>query len=228
MNMVTGILAIILTVAVYFAARSIHRKFTSPFTIPIFLSTIFIIIILIVFQVPYETFMIGGGWINQLLGPAVVALAYPLYLQRRTLIKMAAPLLIGITAGAVVGVVSGLLLAKRAGFEEAILYSITTKSVTIPVAMAVTETLGGITSLAAVFVMIAGIGGVLMQKSVFQLFRLQTHIGRGIGLGSGSHAIGTAEAMENSQLEGSISTIAMVISAVVVSLITPGLVSWLL
>jgi putative effector of murein hydrolase len=141
---------------------------------------------------------------------------------------MAAPLLIGITAGAIVGVVSGLLLAKWAGFEEAILHSITTKSVTIPVAMAVTETLGGITSLAAVFVMIAGIGGVLMHKSVFRLFRLQTHIGRGIGLGSGSHAIGTAEAMGNSQLEGSISTIAMVISAVVVSLITPGLISWLL
>jgi predicted murein hydrolase (TIGR00659 family) len=228
MNLITGLLAVMLTVAVYYTARGIHRKFTSPLTIPIFLSTFFIIIILVILHVPYETYMTGGDWISQLLGPAVVALAYPLYLQRRTLIKMAAPLLIGITVGAVVGVASGLLLAKWAGFEEVILYSITTKSVTIPVAMAVTETLGGITSLAAVFVMIAGIGGVLMHKYVFQLFRLHSHIGRGIGLGSGSHAIGTAEAMEQSQLEGSISTIAMVISAVVVSLITPGLISWLL
>jgi predicted murein hydrolase (TIGR00659 family) len=228
MNVVTGLLGIILTVTAYFAARRIHKKFTCPFTIPIILSTIFIIIFLAVFNAPYETYMIGGDWINELLGPAVVALAYPLYLHRRTLVKMAGPILIGTAAGAFIGVVSGLLLAKQAGFEEAILHSITTKSVTTPVAMAVTETLGGITSLAAVFVMIAGIGGALMYKYVFRLFRLQSNIGRGLALGSASHAIGTAEAMKNSQLEGSIGTIAMVVSAVVVSLITPGLVFLLL
>lgn len=228
MNMITGLLAVMVTVAAYFTARYVHQKFTFPFTIPIMLSTIFIIIFLSLFNVPYETYMIGGDWINELLGPAVVALAYPLYLHRRTLIKMAAPLLIGTTLGAFVGVVSGVLLAMWLGFEEAILYAISTKSVTIPVAMAVTETLGGITPLAAVFVMIAGIGGALMQKYVFQLFRLDSHIGRGLGLGSAAHAIGTAEAMEHSQLEGSISTIAMVVSAVAVSLITPWLISLLL
>mgnify|MGYP001378588544 CR=1 FL=1 len=228
MNVIIGALAVILTIAVYLAARNIHKRFTNPFTIPIILSTIFIITILVVFHLPYEKYMTGGDWINKMLGPAVVALAYPLYLHRRTLVKMAGPILLGTAAGSFIGVITGLLLAKQAGFEEAILYSITTKSVTTPVAMAVTETMGGITSLAAVFVMIAGIGGGLMYEYVFSLLRLQSSIGRGLALGSASHAIGTAEAMKSSQLEGSISTIAMVISAVVVSLITPGLVSILL
>ncbi|GAB3800894.1 LrgB family protein [Virgibacillus kimchii] len=228
MNVVIIVLAVLLTVSAYTAARRIHNKFTNPFTIPIILATIFIIIILTVFHVPYETYMIGGEWINKLLGPAVVALAYPLYLQRRVLIKMAAPIFIGTSVGAFIGVVSGLLLAQLAGFRETILYSITTKSVTTPVAMVVTDTLGGITPLAAVFVMIAGVGGALMHPYIFRLFHLHSQIGRGIGMGSAAHAIGTAESMKRSQLEGSVSTIAMVLSAVFVSLITPGLVSLLM
>jgi putative effector of murein hydrolase len=107
------------------------------------LSTMFIILFLLMFNLPYEMYMAGGDWISKLLGPAVVALAYPLYLHRRTLMKMAGPIMIGTASGSFTGVVTGFFLAKQAGFEDAILYAMTTKSVTIPVAMAVTETLGG-------------------------------------------------------------------------------------
>ncbi|MYL58772.1 LrgB family protein [Virgibacillus halodenitrificans] len=220
-----GVVAIVITIVVYFLAVKLHRKLDYPFTVPVLTSTVLIIILLLSFRIPYETYMVGGGWIEKLLGPAVVALAYPLYQQRETLKKLTAPILIGTSCGAIVGVSSGLLLAKWAGFEETIIYSLTPKSVTTPVAMAVTESLGGTTPLAAVFVMIAGIGGVLMSSAVFQLFRIKHPIGKGVGMGGASHAIGTASAMESSQLEGSVSTIAMIVSAVVVSLITPLLVS---
>ena len=226
MNIIIGISAVILTVLMYRLALTIHRKAPHPFTLPVLLSTVFIITFLLIFQFSYEQYMIGGDWINQLLGPAVVALAYPLYVQRRTLVKLAAPLLIGTTVGAFVGVISGLLLTYWAGFSEEILYAISAKSVTTPVAVVITEALGGITSLAAIMVVIAGIGGVIVHKYIFKLFGIHSELGRGLGMGSAAHAIGTAEVMKESQLAGSISTVAMVNSALVVSIITPWLVSW--
>lgn len=226
MTVMIGILTIALTILMYQLALHIHRKWPHPFTLPVLLSTIFIIIVLLIFQLSYEQYMIGGDWINQLLGPAVVALAYPLYIQRRTLVKLAAPLLIGTTAGAFTGVISGLLLTYWAGFSEEILYAISAKSVTTPVAVVITEVLGGITSLSAIMVVIAGISGVIVHKYIFKLFGIHSELGRGLGMGSAAHAIGTAEVMKESRLAGSISTVAMVNSALVVSIITPWLVSW--
>src|SRR5699024_8898857 len=126
------------------------------------------------------------------------------------------PLLLGTTAGAFVGVISGLALTYWAGFSEEILYAISAKSVTTPVAVVITETLGGISSLSAIMVVIAGICGVIVPQFIFQMF----------GMGSAAHAIGTAEVMKESQLTGSISTVAMVNSALVVSIITPWLMTW--
>ncbi|MCD2138942.1 LrgB family protein [Salinicoccus halitifaciens] len=226
MNILAASGIIAMTILVYRLSLYIHRKAESPFTLPILSSTVILIIFLAVFDIPYEQYMIGGEWINQLLGPAVVALAYPLYIHRKVMVKLAVPLFTGTLAGAFIGVVSGVSMAKWTGFGTEILYAISAKSVTTPVAVVITESLGGITSLAAVMVMIAGIGGAVMHKYVFKVFGITSHLGRGMGMGAASHAIGTAEVMKDSQLEGSISTVAMVASAIIVSLITPLIVSW--
>src|SRR5699024_563353 len=226
MNVIIGISTVVLTILMYQIALRIHKKWPHPFTLPVLLSMIFIIAVLLIFGASYDQYMIGGGWINELLGPAVVALAYPLYIQRKTLVKLAAPLLIGTTAGAFTGVISGLLLTYWAGFSEEILYAISSKSVTTPVAVVITEVLGGITSLSAIMVVIAGISGVIVHKYIFKLFGIHSELGRGLGMGSAAHAIGTAEMMKENQLAGSISTLAMVNGALVVSIITPCFVSW--
>ncbi|WP_174615182.1 LrgB family protein [Virgibacillus ihumii] len=220
--------AIIGTCIIYITAFTLHKKIQHTFSVPVLTSTVAIIIVLVLFQTSYETYMVGGKWIDELLGPAVVALAYPLYKQRDILKSVFMPILTGTFIGAVVGVSSGIWLAKAAGFDALIIHSVMPKSVTTPVAMAVSSSAGGNTSLTAVFVMIAGIGGVLFHKSIFKLFRLNHYLGRGVGIGSASHAIGTATIMENSQTEGSVSTVAMVSSAVIVSVVTPGLMVVLL
>ncbi|WP_077329733.1 LrgB family protein [Virgibacillus siamensis] len=227
-SVLIAVTAIVGTCIIYLIAFTIHQKVQHTFSIPVLTSTIAIIIVLVLFQASYDTYMTGGKWIDELLGPAVVALAYPLYLQRDILKAIFLPLLVGTFIGAVAGISSGILLTKAAGFDTLIINSIVSKSVTTPVAMVVSNTVGGVTSLTAVFVMIAGIGGVLLHKRVFKLFRLNHYLGRGVGIGSASHAIGTATAMENSQTEGSVSTIAMVSSAVIVSIVTPGLMVLLL
>lgn len=222
--MLIGFIMIVGTIIVYLLATKVYQLVHIAFAVPVLVSTIIIITILFLLNISYNTYMIGGKWINEMLGPAVVALAYPLYQQRHLLKSLIIPILSGTFIGAVVGISTGILLAKWAGFDEIIIYSLGPKSVTTPVAMAIAEVEGGITSLAAVFVMIAGIGGVLMSTLIFRVFHLNHFLGRGVGIGSASHAIGTSRAMESSQLEGAVSTIAMVISAVIVSMIAPGLV----
>jgi len=227
-NFIIGFLSIVSTYGVYLLSKKVHQKWDFTFTFPVILSTVIIILILLVMRIPYEIYMIGGKWINELLGVAVVALAYPLYQQRENLKKLALPIISGTLIGAAVGVSTGTLFAKVMGFEDILIHSLSPKSVTAPVAMSVADTVGGLPTLAVVFVMIAGFGGVFLKPIIYKVCRINHVVGKGVGIGSASHAIGTASALESSLLEGSVSTSAMVVSAVVVSLITPGLVNVLL
>lgn len=220
-NFLIIILVVIGTIIAYLLARWIYQRVYTPLLLPVASATFIIIIFLLIFRIPYETYMIGGEWINKFLGPAVVALAIPLYQHRDTLVKLAYPLLIGSFVGAIIGIFTGVLMTKWVGFDEDIIYSITPKSVTTPVAMDISQSLGGIGTLAALFVMIAGISGAMLCTYIYDIFKLKHPVSRGVGLGAASHAIGTAKALENSELEGSISTIAMILSAVFVSMITP-------
>lgn len=227
-NLFIAILAIVGTISLYLLSVKIHRRRNLPFTQPIILVSGIIILFLLLFNIPYETYMLGGKWIDFLMGPAVVALAFPLYNHFEMLKKLAGPILIGTISGAIIGISSGVLLAKWLGFEREFILALVPKSVTTPVAISIVETLEGPVSLAAIFVVIAGVGGVLMNPLIFKLFRLNTAIGRGVGIGSASHAMGTASAMGRSNLEASMSTIAMVLSAVIVSIIAPFIVVLLL
>src|SRR5699024_7581324 len=142
--------------------------------------------------------------------------------------KLALPILSGTFVGAIIGVVSGGLMAKAFGFDEALIAPIIPKSVTTPVAMDISTSLNRIASLAAVLVMLAGIAGAMFYQSIYKVFRMNSTVGRGVGLGSSSHAIVTVKALESSELEGSISTVAMILCAVFVSLLTPMLIVFIL
>ncbi|RLL42730.1 LrgB family protein [Oceanobacillus piezotolerans] len=227
-NIIIAVPAIIGTILIYIFSIKIHKRYNYPFTLPILIATCLIILILLLTNVPYDTYMSGGNWISELLGPAVVALAYPLYKERMVLKNLLIPILSGTLVGSLFGVVTGVLLTKGFGFDAEIIYTISSKSVTTPVSMAITESLGGIVPLAAVFVMIAGISGGVLSKYVFTFIGIHHHLSKGIALGSSSHAIGTATALESSDLEGSISSIAMIISAMAVSVMTPWLLTILI
>lgn len=220
-----SLLAIGGTMLAYFIAKWVYQRFYTPLLLPVFVATLLIVVVLIISNVSYDMYMIGGEWIHMFLGPAVVALAYPLYQHRMILKRLALPILAGTFVGAVVGVVSGGLMAKVVGFEDELIYSMIPKSVTTPVAMDISNSLNGIASLSVVFVMLAGIAGAMFYQGIFKFFRLKSSVGKGVGLGSASHAIGTAKALEGSELEGSISTVAMILSAVFVSLMTPTLIT---
>lgn len=221
-------IAIIGTCVAYLFSTWLYKRLYYPLFIPIVVAAFLIIVFLIIFNISYDTYMLGGEFISKLLGPAVVALAYPLYMQRKLLKKLAFPVLVGTFVGAIVGIVTGVLFTKWLDFDIEIIYSISPKSVTTPIAMEISHSLGGYMSLAAVFVIIAGVTGAVFNKYIYKMFKLNHYVGRGVGIGSGSHAIGTAKALESSEIEGSVSTVAMILSMIFVSFLAPLLVNYLL
>ncbi|PSL40274.1 putative murein hydrolase (TIGR00659 family) [Planomicrobium soli] len=215
-----------MTIIAYLLLNSLYFKYRWTLLTPVLTTTTTIIILLLLFDVPYEQYMLGGQWIGSFLGPAVVALAVPLYKQRDLLIQNLWPVALGVTSGAFVGMVSGLLLAKMFRFSEELILTVLPKSLTSPVAMQLVDGFGGIPSLAAVFVMVAGFSGVIFGSWLMKLLHIDSPIGRGIGLGSSAHGLGTAMAFEYGPKDGSMSSVAMTLCAVVGSFLGPALV-WL-
>ncbi|GGP14833.1 LrgB family protein [Oceanobacillus neutriphilus] len=216
-----GIVTIAGAFILYQFSKKMYSVKPSPFTMPIFLSTATIVIFLILTGIPYETFMIGGQWIDIFLGPIVVSLAVPLYREIHLIKKYAGAISIGIFAGSLTGVFTGIAGAKLLGFEGWLIQSVAAKSVTAPIAISITDTAGGNVSLAAVFVMIAGVSGAMFGPVILKICRIQHPIAKGLSFGTASHAIGTAKALENSKIEGAISVLSMTISAVIVSFLVP-------
>jgi predicted murein hydrolase (TIGR00659 family) len=219
--MLLAVLFAVMTVAIYFVMNVLYVKYRRSFLIPIITSTIVIIVTLVLFNVPYTTYMIGGKWLDVLVGPAIVALAIPLYKQQDLLKKNVLPIIGGVIMGVLAGMSSGVLFAKLFGFSQDIILSLLPKSITTPIAIQISSAVGGISSLATVFVMIAGFTGVIFGPMFFRWTRIDTAIGRGIGLGSASHALGISKAIELGEEEASMSSVAMSLCAIIGSVVGP-------
>ncbi|WP_163527527.1 LrgB family protein [Halobacillus ihumii] len=224
LEVLIAIIIIVITILMYLALDRLYRWVRWPILIPALTTTFVLIVILLCFRIPYQTYMIGGQWINHLLGPAVVALALPLYKQRKILLKHLYPVIGGVLIGSIMGITSGILLAQSLGFAEELIFSLVPKSVTTPVAMQIASELGGVPSLAAVFVMIAGFTGVVLGPATLKWFRVNRSLGQGIAFGSASHAIGTSKAFEYGEQTVSMSSVAMTLSAITGSIFGPLLV----
>ena len=220
-----AIMIITLTALLYFAMVKVYKRFSYPMLIPVLTTTIVIVGLLVSMHIPYEDYMIGGQWIHSLLGPAVVALAYPLYKQRTILMKYRFPIIGGVFAGLLTGMVSGLLFARILRIDHDLILSIVPKSITTPVAIQIASGLGGIPSMTVVFVMIAGFSGVILGPLILKMLRIHSSLGRGIALGSASHALGTSKAMEYGELTVSMSSVSMTLSALLGSVVGP-IVVW--
>ncbi|MDO6849428.1 LrgB family protein [Priestia megaterium] len=217
---------IIATVALYLVMAKVYVRFSYPILIPVLTTTVFVILLLLAFHISYDEYMIGGKWINSLLGPAVVALAYPLYKQREMLVKYSVPIIGGVFVGLFAGMISGLVFAEVFGVDRSLILSIIPKSITTPVAIQIATGLGGVPSMTVVFVMIAGFSGVILGPLLLKWIRIKSSLGKGIALGSASHALGTSKAFEYGELTVSMSSVSMTLSAVLGSVFGP-IVVWL-
>lgn len=218
---------VLMNVVIYLIMSMLYRRYRLPVLLPALTATFTVVVLLMGFHIPYETYMIGGDWINRLLGPAVVSLAYPLYKQRHVLWKNLPAVLGGTVTGLLIGMFSGLLMASALGFSKLYVLSILPKSITTAVAIQISSNLGGDASLTSVFVMIAGFTGAIGGPYIIKLFRIRGESGIGIGLGTASHALGTAKALEYGEQSVSMSSVAMTVCAIVGSVCGP-LAAWIM
>jgi predicted murein hydrolase (TIGR00659 family) len=218
---------VLLTVAIYVVSSILYKRYHLPVLLPALTASFTVVVLLLSLNISYETYMIGGQWINILLGPAVVSLAYPLYNQRHVLRNNLAAIVGGTVAGLLVGMLSGVMLSLVFGFSKVYVLSILPKSITTAVAIQISSNLGGESSLTSVFVMIAGFTGAIGGPYIIKLFKIQSTVGIGIGLGTASHALGTAKSLEYGEQSVSMSSVAMTVSAIVGSCVGP-VVAWLL
>lgn len=212
---------LLLTVLAYNLSMRIQKKWPTPLLNPIVVATAMIIGLLILMNITYEQYAVGGGMIHFFLGPLTVSLALPLYRHRDRIRRYFAALLIGIFTGIAVSAASITICSKILGFNESLWLSLLPKSLTNPIAAAVSEVIGGTPPLTVVFVIIAGVSGVLAGPFVYELLHITHPVARGAGLGTASHALGTARAFEYSEVDGGISSVCIGLTGLFTALSMP-------
>lgn len=195
---------------------------------PLLVSIVVLVAVLEVTGTDYKTYFNGGQHINFLLGPATVALAVPLYEQRLRLAKMWAALTCGLIAGGTVAIVSAVVIAGALGASPETMISLAPKSVTVPIAMAVSEHLGGIPALTAALVVITGVAGSLMARALLRALKEKDDAVRGFAIGLAAHGVGTATAFQMNRDTGAFSGLAMGLTGLFTAFAAPFLLPYLL
>lgn len=210
-----------LTLVVFFAARKLAAKLKTPLLNPLLVSMVVIIPLLVFTHTPYQHYFQGSKILNDLLQPAVVALAFPLYEQLHQIRARWKSIITICFIGSMVAMLTGTSVALLLGASPEIAASILPKSVTTPIAMAVGGSLGGIPAISAVCVIFVGILGAVFGHSLLNVMRIHTKSARGLAMGTASHALGTARCAELDYQEGAFSSLALVICGIITSLIAP-------
>lgn len=212
---------IALTFLLFFGAKELQRRTGFILLNPILLTIVALILFLRFTGISYETYEQGGQMIEFWLKPAVVALGVPLYLQLETIKKQLWPILISQLAGCVVGILSVVLVARLFGATREVIISMASKSVTTPIAMEITQTVGGIPSLTAAVVVCVGIFGAMFGFRVLSLGRVKSPIAQGLSMGTASHAVGTSAAMEVGEKYGAYAGLGLTLNGIFTALLTP-------
>ena len=157
--------------------------------------------------------------ISALLGPATAVLAYSIYQQRRVLKEHFVPVLLGCLAGSVTSMVSAYALCELFGLGDQVALSTVAKSTTAPIALSITGQLGGTASITMAAVISTGVLGAILAPSLAKLFRVRNKVAQGVAIGTCSHAVGTAKALEMGKLEGAMSGVAIAVAGLLTCVI---------
>ena len=216
------LLFLTLTLAAFQAGSwAYNRSGHNPLLNPVLTAVIVVVGLLMLSGTSYETYFEGAQFVHFLLGPATVALAIPLYRQFDRVKRSALALITSLLCGSLTAIGTATGLGWLLGASRETLLSLAPKSVTAPVAMGITEQLGGLPSLTAVLVILTGILGAVLGPPLLNLIGVRDWRARGLGLGTASHGIGTARALQVNELAGAFSGLAMGLNALATAILLP-------
>ena len=222
----TPLFGLTATLTTYVCMQAIYLSLNQvPWANPVLWTVVTIASVLLATGVPYPTYFAGAQFIHFLLGPAVVALAWPLWQRRLELRKRWGRLLIAALAGGTAASASALALAWALDLPHEVLLSLAPKSVTAPVAMGIAEKIGGIPTLSAVFAVLTGLVGAVSGRYLFNALRIPFTVAgwtaRGFALGTAAHGLGAARALQVNADAGAYAGLALGLQVVLASLLMP-------
>lgn len=215
------------TVFAFLAATRLSRLGGKhPLLNPTLLAIVLISLGLEVTRVPYETYLAGAETIHFMLGPAVVLLAVPLFRQRAVILASARLIAVGLAVGLPVGVLSAVGLAWGLGARPQTILSLVPKSVTAGIAVGISEQIGGLQTLTVVLVIMTGITGAVLGPIVARFARIEDPRVVGLAIGIASHGIGTARALQISEVAGAFAGLGMGLNGLLTAILVPFIFAW--
>jgi predicted murein hydrolase (TIGR00659 family) len=223
----TPLFGLTATLLTYVAAQAFYERMgRAPWANPVLWSVVVLGCVLLASRTPYPSYFAGAQFVHVLLGPAVVALAWPLWLRRHEVRQRGVAIILAVLAGGAAAGASAVAMAWALGMPDDIVRSLAPKSVTAPVAMGIAERIGGVPALSAVFAVLTGLVGALSGKYLFKLLKIDSWAVRGLALGTASHGIGAARALQVHPDAGAYAGIALGMQAILSSVLMPLVFGW--
>lgn len=205
----------ILTVLIYFFLVQLNKRWKIPFFNSVLYSSGILIGIILIFGIDYESYRVSANPITASLGPLVILLAVPIYKNKRVLMRYFKQILFGIFISGSVSTITIIALSKLLKLDQTLMVALIPKSITTPMAVALTEILGGIPGITVVAVTITGLFGGAIFPLIMRMLKLKNPLAIGVSLGAAAHAIGTGKALEISEEAGAYSGIAMGVTGLI-------------
>ena len=222
-----GVWGVALTLGTFALGTWLNKKTGQAIFNPLLLGSIFVIVFLSLVQIPFGAYKESVSFLSYLLLPATVSLAVPLYEQWLPMKKNALAVLCGIAAGAFTSVACVIVMSWIMKLDPVLSASLMPKSVTSAIGAEVAEELGGIGSLAGALIILTGIVGNLSATALCRICKLRDPIARGVAIGTASHAIGTAKALQMGRVEGAVSSLSIAVAGILTAALCPVLANFL-
>lgn len=217
----TEAFAIMISLIAFEVGCIISKKTKLAILNPLLVSIILIIAFLKYFNISVLDYNKGGQFISFFLSPATVVLAVPLYKKIKLFKENALPIFFGIFLGTLSGIATVIILCHLFGLSKSLDLSIIPKSITTPIGVEVSKQLGGIPSITVAAIILTGIIGAIIGPGVFKILNIKDKVAIGVALGTASHAVGTAKAIELGETEGAMSSLSIGIAGLITVLIVP-------
>ena len=201
-----------LSLFMYFTVDFLKKWVKTSLFNPLLISSLLIILILSLLKIEYSEYNQSSQWLHFMLTPATIVLAVPLYQQFKLLQEHALVIFLGVLSGVIASLISVYLLSLLFGLDQTMLITLLPKSITAAIAIGVAEEYQGIVTITVAAVIITGITGNVIAEPVCKFFRIKNPIAKGIAIGTSSHVVGTSIAMEMGEVEGAMSSLAIVVA----------------